>query len=180
MPDQEISSNTVLSYDDIFNAIWNGSQLTTKEIVDLFDDEIDRFLLNEWEAYFHALDPIAVDWIDWSAQVKPELGVTTIKELGAHLGPLFDTWLRNQKVRLNLTVGADIPYLLTELAGGERVRGEYISQLIRGIIRNQTEDTPDLQAMRLEINGLEGRLRTLERRVDQLSPREPRDTGEPE
>jgi hypothetical protein len=164
------------SYDDIFNAIHAGSQLTTDEIVDLFDKEIDRFLVEEWRKYLNsAIDYDFVndvdDKINWSADPKPELGMETLEELKARLGKEFDSWLSSQKARLNLTVGADIPYLLTELAGGERIRGEYVTQLVREIIQNKEKVTPDIQALRLEVMGLDGRLRTLERKVDDLSRR---------
>lgn len=164
------------SYDDIFNAIWRGSQLTTDKIVPLYDKEIDRFLVEEWQSYFDsAIDYDYVDStddrIEWSADPKPELGIETLEDLAERLGKEFDDWLSSQKVRLNLTVGGDIPYLLTELAGGERMRGEYITHLVREIIRNQIEVTPDVQALRLEVMGLDGRLRTLERKVEELSRR---------
>lgn len=164
------------TYDDIFNATHAGSRLTTDEIVELFDEEIDRFLKEEWRKYLDS--PVDYDFVDdvddminWSADPKPELGVETRDELAEILGKEFDSWLTNQKARINLTVGADIPYLLTELAGGERLRGEYITDLIRKIIENQERETPDLQALRLEVMGLDGRLRTLERKVDELSRR---------
>lgn len=164
------------SYDDIFNAIHAGSQLTTDEIVDLFDFEIDRFLVEEWREYFNSA--IDYDFVDagveksnWSADPKPELGIETRDELATKLGKEFDSWLSSQKARLNLTVGADIPYLLTQLAGGERIRGEYVTQLVREIIQNQTKVAPDIQALRLEVMGLDGRVRTLERKVEELSRR---------
>ena len=37
------------------------------------------------------------------------------------------------KVRLNLTVEADIPDMLTELADSERWRGAYVSKLVREV-----------------------------------------------
>lgn len=38
-----------------------------------------------------------------------------------------------ETVRINFVVGEDIPNLLTQLAGGERKRGEYLTKLIRDI-----------------------------------------------
>lgn len=164
------------SYDDIFNAVFDGSQLTTDKMIDIYDQEIDRFLTERWRSYFDsAVDYDFVetigDRVEWSADPKPELGIETSQGLAAKLGKEFDIWLSSQKARLNLTVGGDIPYLLTELAGGERMRGEYITHLVREIIQNQMKVTPDVQALRLEVMGLDGRLRTLERKVDELSRR---------
>lgn len=78
--------------------------------------------------------------------------------------------------RLNLAVEEGIGDLLTELAGGERKRGQYLSDLVRGM-RNQTEVAAgsDFEALRLSHAGLvgqvrqnEGRLLILETRVQAI------------
>jgi hypothetical protein len=72
--------------------------------------------------------------------------------------------------RMNVIVGADIPQKLTELAGGERKRGEYITHLIRGIHAGEQAATAgsDFEQLRLSFAGLVGRHRELEGRMQQL------------
>ena len=77
-------------------------------------------------------------------------------------------------VRINLVVGADIPAKLTALAGGERKRGDYLTQLMRAVHAGELEVTTgaDLEQIRLILTGLaakqlaiESRLLTVEREL---------------
>lgn len=164
-----------LSYDGIYDAIKEGSMLTRDGITDYFEGEIEAFLDSQWKEYFVSEQDLNQlpnqDMNSWTADLRPELVLETWDEMSEYLGSEFDIWVKGQKVRINLSVGADIPYLLTKLAGGERVRGEYVTKLIREVIQNQTDVEPDIQALRLEVMGLDGRLRTLERQVVDLSRR---------
>ena len=169
-------TNYEFSYDGIFDAIGEGSKLAREFNTDFFTGEIELFLDTCWKEYFVSVWdlcplPPGKELNDWEANLRPGLEIETWEELCEKMGSAFDSWLMNQKTRLNLSVGGDIPYLLANLAGGERMRGEYITQLIREIIQNQTKVKPDIQALRLEVMGLDGRLRTLERQFDDLSRR---------
>lgn len=68
--------------------------------------------------------------------------------------------------RLNLTVAEDVPDLLTELAGGERKRGDYLTDLVRELA--QREDAPPeevIEGLRLQVVGLAGLVGELDRRL---------------
>lgn len=74
-------------------------------------------------------------------------------------------------------VGADIPDKLTQLAKGERKRGDYLTVLIRAVFAGEFEVTAgsDLEQMRLALTGLaakqmgvESRLLTVERELAAL------------
>lgn len=69
--------------------------------------------------------------------------------------------------RINLMVGKDIPDKLSELAGGERKRGEYLTQLIRAIYAGQQEVSAgsDFEQLRLGFAGMVGKQKELEGRV---------------
>ena len=69
--------------------------------------------------------------------------------------------------RINLSVGEDIPDKLSELAGGERKRGEYLTQLIRAIYAGQQEVSAgtDIEQLRLGFAGMVGKQKELEGRV---------------
>jgi hypothetical protein len=80
----------------------------------------------------------------------------------------------DETTRINLVVGADIPDKLTALAGGERKRGEYLTQLVRAMHAGEHEAQAgaDIEHMRLTLTGLaakqmtlEGRLLTVEREL---------------
>jgi hypothetical protein len=64
-------------------------------------------------------------------------------------------------------VGKDIPDKLSELAGGERKRGEYHTQLIRAIYARQQEVSAgsDFEQLRLGFAGMVGKQKELEGRV---------------
>lgn len=72
--------------------------------------------------------------------------------------------------RLNLTVEDDIPAKLSELAGGERKRGEFITRLVRQLYEeSRTGQTgADLEGLRLQVLGLAGQVRSLEGRIIKL------------
>lgn len=68
------------------------------------------------------------------------------------------------KERLNLSVDEGIGDLLSKLAGGERKRGDYLSQLLRSIDESQGVDVTrmDIEALRLMVQGMGGRLKAIE------------------
>ena len=145
---------------------------------------LDGFLEENWSEFF--LTDVDVlesgDRLDLVGIPRPRYANYSEPEMAEELSNAFDSYLRDlhdakdallraAKPRLNLTVDGDIPMLLTSLAGGERRRGDYISQLIREVYAGKREIEPNIQALRLEIMGLDGRLRTLERMVEELSRR---------
>jgi hypothetical protein len=68
----------------------------------------------------------------------------------------------DNKRRVNLMLDVDVIDWLDSLAGGERKRGQYISSLIRNAwaARQAAPDvrTMDLDALRLMVQGLAGRV----------------------
>ena len=68
------------------------------------------------------------------------------------------------KERLNLSVDEGIGDLLSKLAGGERKRGDYLSQLLRSIDESQGANVTgmDIESLRLMVQGMGGRLKALE------------------
>ena len=70
-------------------------------------------------------------------------------------------------VRMNLVVGDDIPGMLAELAGSERKRGAYLSDLVRRLHSGQMQEIAgdDLESLRLSQAGLAGRVRDLDTRL---------------
>jgi hypothetical protein len=70
--------------------------------------------------------------------------------------------------RLNLAVDDGIGTLLTELAGGERRRGQYLSMLVRGLIMADDAATSTVtpafavHGLAARVAGLEGRLEAAE------------------
>ena len=73
-------------------------------------------------------------------------------------------------VRMNMIVDDDIPGMLTELAGGERKRGEKISELVRAVYegRGRGKSTSDLARIENELGGVAGKLRELDGRLLQV------------
>jgi len=76
--------------------------------------------------------------------------------------------------RMNVSVDDDVPAMLDELAG-PRGKGELISQLVRQHYHGQQE-LPDVEAMnvealRLQLMGLTGRVTALEGRVQRVEVR---------
>lgn len=70
--------------------------------------------------------------------------------------------------RLNLKVDSDIPDMLSEVAGGERKRGEYISTLVRNLYQNKNAETVTLDRLQVTIDGLIAQHKHLSNRVDRL------------
>ena len=72
--------------------------------------------------------------------------------------------------RLNLSVADDIPEKLAALAGGERKRGQFLTNLIRSLYDAQatTQEGMDIEALRLQVLGLAGQVKTLESRLAKL------------
>ena len=66
------------------------------------------------------------------------------------------------KERLNLSVDEGIGNLLNKLAKGERKRGDYLSQLLRSIDEGEDVIGLDVESLRLMVQGMGGRLKTLE------------------
>lgn len=66
------------------------------------------------------------------------------------------------KERLNLSVDEGIGELLNKLAKGERKRGDYLSQLLRSIDEGQDVTGMDIESLRLMVQGMGGRLKSLE------------------
>ena len=68
--------------------------------------------------------------------------------------------------RLNLSVDDGVGDLLSELAGGERKRGQWLSDLVRGQ-HSQLGRTggSDVETLRLTISGLMGQVRQNEGRL---------------
>ena len=82
--------------------------------------------------------------------------------IGEHKGAEMD-----DTIRINLVVGADIPDKLTALSGGERKRGEFLTQLVRAVHAGELESQAgtDLEHMRLTITGLAAKQMALESRL---------------
>jgi hypothetical protein len=78
----------------------------------------------------------------------------------------------NTKRRVNLMLDEDVIDWLDNLAGGERKRGQYISQLIRSAYaaKQSAPDvrTMDVDALRLMVQGLAGRVIAVEGEVANL------------
>ena len=72
--------------------------------------------------------------------------------------------------RLNLTVADDIPEKLAVLAGGDRKRGQFLTGLIRSMYDAQMTATEgmDTEALRLQLLGLAGQVKTLENRLGRI------------
>ena len=66
------------------------------------------------------------------------------------------------KERLNLSVDEGIGELLNKLAKGERKRGDYLSQLLRSIDAGEDVTGMDVESLRLMVQGMGGRLKSVE------------------
>ena len=73
----------------------------------------------------------------------------------------------DETTRINLVVGTDVPDKLTTLAGGERKRGEYLTQLVRAVYAGEHEahTGADIEHIKLTVTGLAAKLMTLEGRL---------------
>ena len=68
--------------------------------------------------------------------------------------------------RINLVVDEGVSDLLSELAGGDRKRGQWLSELIQGMaIREAPVAAGDFEALRLSHHGVCAQLRMLEARL---------------
>lgn len=71
-----------------------------------------------------------------------------------------------EKQRVNLMLDSDVVELLDDLAGSERKRGLYISNLIRTAYAGQRSNadirTMDVESLRLTVLGLNGRVQAVE------------------
>jgi hypothetical protein len=68
--------------------------------------------------------------------------------------------------RLNLSVDDGVGDLLSELAGGERKRGQWLSDLVRGQHSQLSQVAgSDFETLRLTISGLVGQVRQNEGRL---------------
>lgn len=80
--------------------------------------------------------------------------------------------------RLNLQVDDNIPELLTTLAGGERKRGQWLSDLIRGMAQTTGQPAVDVDTVLYALKGLSGTVTTLQGRVATLEARLSQWTGD--
>ena len=68
--------------------------------------------------------------------------------------------------RLNLTVEDGVGELMGELAGGERKRGQWLSDLVRAMHETESlAQSSDVEQLRLSFAGLAGSHKQLEGRV---------------
>ncbi|MEM7131977.1 MAG: hypothetical protein AAF702_37035 [Chloroflexota bacterium] len=71
--------------------------------------------------------------------------------------------------RLNLTVEPDVGEMLTQLAGGERKRSAYLSDLVKGIHESEQEaQVSDLEELKMAFAGLVGKSKMIEWRLQRL------------
>lgn len=68
------------------------------------------------------------------------------------------------KERLNLSVDEGISDLLSKLAGGKRKQGDYLSSLLRSIDESEGKDVTglDIESLRLMVQGMAGRMKSME------------------
>lgn len=73
----------------------------------------------------------------------------------------------DETTRINFVVGTDVPDKLTQLAGGERKRGEYLTQLIRAVYAGEHEAQAgvDAEHLRLTVTGLAAKQMAIESRL---------------
>lgn len=67
--------------------------------------------------------------------------------------------------RLNLVVEDGIPELLTALAGGERRRGQWLSDLVKAMNETETVLGSDVDVVKLALGGLAGQVKGIDARV---------------
>lgn len=71
--------------------------------------------------------------------------------------------------RLNLSVDEGISAMLTELAGGERKRGQWLSDLVRSMYEQRQQiASSDVEQLKMGFAGVVGSTKMLEARVTQL------------
>lgn len=69
---------------------------------------------------------------------------------------------------LDLIVEDGIGDLLTQLAGGERKRGQYLSDLVRGLAQTQGAPGADVQTLLFAVRGVTGQVQGLEGRLSMV------------
>ena len=70
--------------------------------------------------------------------------------------------------RLNLAVDEGIGELLTQLAGGERRRGAFLSDVVRGLAQTQQTPGADLQKLLFAVRGMGGQVAGMDARLSRL------------
>ena len=70
--------------------------------------------------------------------------------------------------RLNLAVDEGIGELLTQLAGGERRRGAYLSDVVRGLAQTQQTPGADVTTLTFAVRGMGGQVAGLDARLSIL------------
>ena len=108
------------------------------------------------------------DILSWYAVgVSYRFGDVTILQCDdCEIAHYFAVEVNMDKTRVNLMLDEDVIELLDTLAGGERKRGLYISQLIRTTHAAQRDNadvrTMDVESLRLVVLGLAGRVKSVE------------------
>jgi hypothetical protein len=69
---------------------------------------------------------------------------------------------------LDLIVEDGIGDLLTQLAGGERKRGQYLSDLVRGLAQTKGAPGADAQTLLFAVRGVTGQVQGLEGRLSMV------------
>lgn len=72
--------------------------------------------------------------------------------------------------RLNLIVADGVGERMTALAGGERKRGEWLSQLVNAMYENQQQaaQASDIEQLRFAFAGMVGQVKIMEGRLLQV------------
>ncbi len=69
--------------------------------------------------------------------------------------------------RLNLVVDDGVGEIMTEMAGGERRRGQWLSDLVRAMHEQgiKAQQGGDLETLRYSVTGMTGQIKILEGRL---------------
>ena len=71
-------------------------------------------------------------------------------------------------VRMNIVVADGIPELLTELAGGERRRGDWISETVKAIADGRASGQIKEERLQAQIDGMLVKLAQVDARLAEL------------
>lgn len=75
-------------------------------------------------------------------------------------------------MKLTMVVDDDIPDKLMKLAGGPRMMGKYISDMVGALYQNETGyQGDDVEVLKILIGNLTGRVKTLDGRLTELDAR---------
>lgn len=74
--------------------------------------------------------------------------------------------------RLNLSVDDGVSDLLSQLAGGERKRGEFLSKLLRGMAQHRGPEVTDTAMLGLSMRALYGQVQSIDGRLAVVEARE--------